>query len=169
MQFPNVKQSQTINPNGKNTYLKINPGTAIKGIFRGVPYIFYSKWDGQKSIPSQKGQEGAKFRFKINFVMSENGLWSAKIWEQGYSVYDQLKSLNQEYPLEKTIVTIKRQGEGLKTSYLILPAKEGAISPDVASLLEKVKLHDFSKPKEDETDSSPTMPSFDEFDERSFP
>lgn len=145
-----------VGPSSDNAadFLKIKGGQTVRGIFRGEPKTFSTHWTGQFSelctgngscAHCSKGEK-PKFRFRLNFLMpSADGTISAKIWEQGRGVYNQLRDLNVEYPLESTIVTIKRTGEGVNdTSYTIIPAKDGAVSPALEAKLAAVALIDLS-------------------------
>lgn len=146
MDFPHNPETGT-NGDSSPLFMKLKDKDTIKGVFRGEPFVFYSKWENGKSIISKEGEPKARFRFRINFVYKENGILVSKIWEQGGVVYNQLKDLNGEYELSKTLVSIKRNGSDMSTTYSILPSKNGTITETEEKALINVKLHEL-KPKE---------------------
>ena len=115
-------------------FLKLKDGESVAGVFRGEPYIFYNKWVNGKTQLVEEGCPDGKMRFRLNFVVNEPTGLVVKIFENGRTVYDQLKEINDEYDLEKTIIKISRKGEKLETTYTILPL----INKNVDSVLEKI-------------------------------
>lgn len=133
-------------PKEKSVFLKLKDGESAVGVFRGELHEFYSRKDGQKNVPCNPDDLGAKFRFKINFVINDNGQYVAKIWEQGAKMHETLEQFNNDYPLENTIVKISRKGDKLETTYTILPNPKGhLVSPIMEDALSKVQLHDLRK------------------------
>ena len=127
--------------------LKVEPGGSVTGIFRGEPVAFFSRWINNKSYPCGEFDDGAKFRFKVNFITKVDDVYKALVWEQGTRSYNMLKDLNEDYPLETTIVKLKREGSGKNTSYSILPIPKGyEVSEDLEVKLSKVLLNDLSVP-----------------------
>lgn len=131
-------------------FLKLKSGESVRGIFRGDPFEFRQHWVGQKSfVCNGEGCEYCKkgikavFRFRINFIVNENGAYTAKVFEQGWMVYDQLRSIHGDYNLEKTIIKITRQGSGTDTTYTILPLPppNGVVTDTLETQLSKVTLH----------------------------
>jgi hypothetical protein len=101
-------------------FLKLKDGEKILGVFKGDIHEFYQVWEGKKIVPA--GTKGASFRFRINFITKEGASYVAKVMEQGATIYDMLKDLNESYPLEETVVEIKRSGATKDdTRYSILP------------------------------------------------
>lgn len=124
-------------------FLKLKEGESILGVFRGEPHVVYKKWENNKSVPAEYGDQGAKFGFRVNFITKIKDQYQPVIWEQGAIVYTQLKEFNKDYPLESTIVKITRQGTGLDTTYSILPNPKGHIvTPELEAALSGVKLAD---------------------------
>lgn len=104
----------------KLPFLKIKDGEKVFGVFRGNIHEFYQIWEGKKIVPP--GTKGASFRFRVNFITKEGASYVAKVMEQGAVIYDMLKDLNESYPLEETVVEIKRTGATKDdTRYSILP------------------------------------------------
>lgn len=149
-----------ISDGGSKTFLKLKNGDSVKGVFRGDVYEFFCKWDGQKSVACAETDEKARFRFRINFVMKENGAFTSKIWEQGAVVYNQLKDLHSEYDLTKTLVTIKRSGSDLTTTYSILPVKDGHVTPELERNLSDIRLQELGQ--KGNTHETQTFENFDE-------
>lgn len=142
-----------VGSSGSTTFLKLKDKDVVQGIFRGDVHEFYSKWENGKSTVCSP--EEGRFRFRINFITKENGTLTAKIWEGGAVVYNQLKDLNDLYPLETTMVTIKRNGADMGTTYTILPQKE-TVGPVLENTLKSVTLHDLTPKEKGNFDNDPT-------------
>lgn len=158
MQFPDVKQ-----PNGMSNFLKFKPGDFVTGVFRGSLFVFYQHWakgDERSTVCSGEGCElcakkkSPSMKFRLNFVTKdESGQFVAKIFEQGFSVFNQLKTLNTDYPLEKSIVKITRMGSGTDTRYTIMPMPKHEVTPALEAQLAQVKLNDCEKFGDDDNAS----------------
>ncbi len=136
---------------GDNKFLKIESGESVQGILRGDVRHFYIKW-GEDEISQEcsEGEEGAKFRFRVNFVSREkDGSLRAYVLEQGPGVYKQLKELNEDYNLEETIIKIKKEGSGRKTKYSLVPLPK-KLGPEVLEELNEVHLHPLKSETEDD-------------------
>lgn len=145
---------------GSGDFLRIDPGQKVTGVFRGNPREFYAKFEGGKSIECKSVELGAKFRFRINFIQkSPEGEYNAKIWEQGATVYNNLKELNTEVDLENSVVSIKRVGEGLNTSYMIIPM--GELNEEKKQLIGLVNLKHLVPQAEPDLSQAP-MPDAEE-------
>jgi hypothetical protein len=116
----------------------------VKGVFLGEPEAFYVVWDGQKSTTVSKGTPAAKFRFKINMAIQENGVMAVKIFEQGAKFYNQLKALHEEFNLETTFIKITRVGTGTDTVYTAMPTKD-QVNAQLHAELAKLELHDLKE------------------------
>jgi hypothetical protein len=123
---------------GSGKFLKIKDGESVTGLFRGNVYEFHSKWDNGKNILTSP--EEGRPRFRLNFIVKEDGALKAKIWEFPLAVYNQLFSINEEYPLETTKIKITRQGTGTDTSYMIIPLLKEPVGPQAAEEIEGVPL-----------------------------
>lgn len=147
---------------GPSNYLKLKDGESKIGVFRGEPYEFRIKWENNKSVVVEETDPNNFNRFKLNFITQENGVFVAKVWEFGLTVYDQLSEINTEYPLERTKVKVSRKGTGTDTTYNILPMLKEPIPPTTLAQIESVQLNMLdkahSKPKTEET----PWPSSDE-------
>lgn len=150
---------QTNNSGGK--FVKLKDGESILGVLRGNPKVFYVQWEGGKSTECSKGAKDAKFRFRLNIIVNEDKQWVAKILEQGATMYSDLKALNEDYPLEETLVKITRFGQGTDTKYTVLPVPPKQ-QPNESELkmISNIELNSLeSKPKTDHSNSP--EPNFD--------
>lgn len=121
-------------PKSNTKFLKLEDGGFAKGVFVGDPVDFKKAF---------KPDEEPKFRFMINFVVLENGVYTAKIFEQGISVYKSIRKFSEiGYDLSKTMMVISRSGTGTNTEYTIMPAPDGALSPEEAAQVQAVKLNE---------------------------
>lgn len=138
---------------GSEHFLKLKAGEVIRGVFRGDPHEFRLHWENNKSslctddtCERCKSGNKSKFRFRLNFLVKENDHYVAKIWEQGWTVYTQLRDLHaSDYDLEKTVVKITRTGSGLNDtiySVLPLPPPNGLVTKELNDKLSQIKLHD---------------------------
>jgi hypothetical protein len=134
--------------NGSKNILKIKSGESATGVFRGNPKDFRQHWKDNKSTVCTgrdtcdlcKAGEKSAFRFRINFVTRENGALLAKVFEQGKSLYEQLKLLNKEIDLEKTSIKITRQGTGTQTTYMLIPGAQ--ITEEQDKQISELKLNE---------------------------
>ena len=104
-------------------------------------------WLGEKSIiVSDITAQGAKYRFRQNFVVHENGDLIPKIWEGSQTVYETIQNLEaQGYDLDETLVTLSRKGVGTNTKYFILPKPK--TPANLISALKKLELIKLEQPK----------------------
>lgn len=165
MQFKSNPESK----GGGSLFLKLSDGDAVQGVFRGDPHEYYQHWVGGKSVVCNhpcahcKAGDEAKFRFRINFVLKENGAFTAKIFETGAKLYRDLKELHEaDYNLEETLVRLKRKGTKLDTEYSVIPSpkKIDAAALKALSAVELKKL----TPQDKEED----VQSFEEFEPTPF-
>lgn len=140
-------------------YLRLKDKESAKGLFVGEPYHFRVHWVTNKTVlcsednqcaNCNKGIKGS-FRFRISFIVKEGANYVAKIFEQGWTVYEALQHLNGDYDLEKHLVKISRSGSGPSdTSYAIIPLPDGKVTPPLAAKLALIKLHDLKHKLEPE-------------------
>lgn len=130
---------------GPSNYLKIKDGDSISGVFRGEIYEFCVRWVNGKSEVVPPDTLGAKSRFKLNFIISENGKMVAKVWEFSHVVYSLLAEVNEEYPLETTKVKVLRKGSGMETEYYILPLLKEPLSASAIKSLAAIELNILDK------------------------
>lgn len=144
MQFREFSNGKS-DDGGPSPFLKMKDGDVVRGVVAGDIHETYQKWVGGKAAECAPDEPGASIRFKVNLITDENGGLVAKIWGFGILVYNQLKDINDEYPLETTKIKVSRQGSTKdNTSYTILPlvsAKDKLTDKQ----LEKIKSIDLHK------------------------
>lgn len=149
-------------------FLKLKDGESVSGVFRGEPHEFYSRYNPNNNTSSlvEENDHGARFRFRLNFVTrdKETKDFKALIWEQGPTVYNLLKELNEEYgDLSTKVLKIKRKGEKLETEYVIIPDGKANFNDVVRKAVEQVPLHDLTLGLKEE-EGQPPKASGDEDD-----
>jgi len=140
-----------------NLFVKLGDGESIKGVLRGDLWDFHSHWVGNKSelCPGQSNCQHcaddikARFRFRVNLVVNENGAFTAKLFEGGWTIYKALELLQETgYDLETTTVQISRKGEKLETEWTVMPVPNGVLAGEVLSAVSAVKLLDLDWKKD---------------------
>lgn len=119
---------------GSESFLKLKDKESVYGVFRGDLYEFFSLWEAGKSKVVPEGTAGAGFRFRVNFVTKVGNQYLAKIFENGATVYQDLKALHDEYGLEEIVIKMTRNGVGLETSYSLMPILKTPVGDDVRNL-----------------------------------
>lgn len=128
---------------GGGNFLRIEPNTAVTGVFVGEIATFYCKWEDRRRVVCSP-EQGGKFRFAANFIVKENGVFVAKILEGGAQIYKQVQEFeNNGYSVDDTIFTIKRQGSGMETEYFVTPQRE-RISPEMQKQLKAVEIYEIN-------------------------
>lgn len=119
MNLPDVNAPES----GSKNFLKIKDGESVRGVLIGEMHTFYTKWVNGKSVPSDNKDPDGKVRFRNNIALldSQTNELVVKIWEFPWGVFQALREINSEYPLEKYKMKITRSGIGLDTTYSILP------------------------------------------------
>lgn len=160
---------------GGKAFIKLKDKESIQGVFRGDPHEFKNHWKENRTMLCQgtgcpicaTDDKKPSFRFRLNLLVKEADKYVSKIFEQGWTVYLQLKDLHAIYPLDKTVVKITRSGSGVSdTHYSILPLPNGAITPQAEAILAKVPLqiltHDEPRPA-DSLQSQASVPASNDF------
>lgn len=129
------------NGNGGGLFLKFKDGESKNGVLRGEVYEYHQKWDGGKSHVVTAADPEGKSRFRLNFIVQEDGKLQAKIFEFGLTVYNQLADIAEEYDLDKIKVKITRRGTGTDTTWMVLPLLKEPLSPKVFKEIEAVNLN----------------------------
>lgn len=152
-------------------FVSMKDGDKVTGLFAGEPSIFKIHWVGNKSLvcvgkelcePCQSGDK-AKFRFKLNMIVKEDGVAMAKIFEGAYGMFLDLKNLHEsDYNLEDTVVTVYRKGQKTDTRYTVLPVPpKGQPTPAELELMKKVPLNSLVDKDRGIADSFDDAPSGD--------
>jgi hypothetical protein len=132
-----------------NQFIRIKDGEKVVGVFRGDIFTFKDHWVGNRSslctekpdCPLCNEGNKPKFRFHVNFLTAHDGKWSAKIFAGGWKLYQTLKNLHEsDYNLEKTIVSITRQGSDTNTVYSVLPIKDYQVTDEREAILAEIPL-----------------------------
>jgi len=124
---------------GGGMFVKLKDGQFITGVLAGEVKFYEKIWKDRPDQPTQ--------RFKMNLLVKENGAISAKILDQGPSVWNQLVDMKEAgYNLLRTTIKISRKGSGkFDTEYTIMPIPNGVIDDISFSSLAAVKLNDLEK------------------------
>lgn len=158
MKFPEVGNKSNGGKSG--LFIKLKDGDKVRGVFRGDPHIYRQHWvDNRSTICSGKdvceickAGEKPQFRFRLNLIVNEDGIYLAKIFDGNYPTYIDLKALHDsDYDLEQTLVTISRSGEKQQTKYVIMPVKDnGGLNKEKFTKINKIPLNDLSGKGEQE-------------------
>lgn len=145
-----------------NLFLKLGDGDSIKGIFKGDIYTFYAKWVTGKLVVSTGNDPDAHARHKLNFITSDEGKYVAKIFEFSDPVYEQLMTLNEEYPLEQTLLTITRKGSKQDTRYSFIPARQQLTELQMDKL-QGIELNVLDRDRPAKMPQAKLPPGYDDF------
>lgn len=134
-------------------FIKLGDQDTVVGVCAGEIHEYKQHWSGSAPELCPEDQtcrlchEGGKsaFRFRVNFIIKEGEGLVAKILEQGWTLYCDLRELNKEYELDKHFIKITRKGKGKNdTSYSVVPVKNGALPIEKLELVSKIQLHDLT-------------------------
>lgn len=158
MKFSAIKEG-----GGANLYVKLEKdGDSIVGVFAGEPIDYKDHYQlgpctGPGCAFCKTDPKEPQFRFKINFIVVENGMLVPKIFQQGWTTYKKMASLAEEYDLTCYWIKIKRNGTGKDTKYDLIPVAKGEITGDKLRQVQAVKLHDLkvSKARKPQDDGPP--------------
>lgn len=138
---------------GSKNLIKLKAGESVRGVFRGEPHIFRQHWVNNRSVlcsgadtcPECKLGQKSSFRFRLNFITKENEVLVAKVFEQGWTVCEALRALNEgDYPLEKFFMKVTRHGQATNTTYSIIPVAGGEVTAEQEEKISKVHLNDLN-------------------------
>lgn len=154
---------------GKN-YLKLKAGESVRGVFRGDPVDYRMHWVGGRGVdcppkdcPHCATGDKSGFRFRVNFVLNENGAYTAKVFENGWGVYEAMRALHEgDYNLEHHLVKLTRHGSGKETSYSIIPVPNGTLAASQEALVSAVALHPLTTTEESDSKEDTAPPHGDE-------
>lgn len=138
-------------------FIRLKDGESVEGVFMGDPIDFKNHFKmGNCTGPGCKicatpGAPKAGFKFRINFIVKENGALLAKIFEQGWTVYESLAALNDEYEksgadISRQKFRITRKGTGPEgTAYHVVAIPNGLLNDEIAGIIKKVQLKDLNE------------------------
>jgi hypothetical protein len=121
------------------SFLKIEEGKSVNGVFRGELKKFWQSWPlgGTKQVFDEP-TPGSSIRFRANVVVNEGGKFIAKVWEFGAPVNNMLFEYSQEMEITKVKCKITRTGSGKKTQYIVIPL--GPLDAKALKAIEAVEL-----------------------------
>lgn len=148
-----MKDYSTKLPGETNSKLFLNLADkeSVRGVFIGDMAEHHVRWINGKTIDTTEDDLEAKVRFKCNFVVSDGGELVVKIWDFSLTVYQMLRDINEEYPLETTKLKITRNGVKTDTTYTIMPlvGPKDVLTAQQISVIGKMQLHSLGgKPNE---------------------
>lgn len=157
MKFRKIEEKDT------STFIKLKDKESVVGVLAGDIFEYFSLWENKKPRLVPEGTPGAKFRFRINLVVKDGTNFIPKVFEGGVAVYRHLEELSGEYSLEQTYLKITRNGEGLDTTYSIIPSRMQVSAADLIHI-KKLKLNDVSDFEKKDHNSPPPLEeaNFDE-------
>ena len=146
MNFPEMKKRETTG--GK--FLKlVSKAPPVKGVIQGDPYLFESHYLGQGQRSQECTGEGClncgkvgrpSEKFRVNFLMTENGVYVSKIFEGNYKSYNDLRAmLDAGLDLSATVLQLSKSGEGKQTVVSIIPL--GQLNEKQLEQIRQVSLH----------------------------
>lgn len=126
-----------------NMFLTLKKDDVITGAFVGDPYKYYQNFELKKE--SETPFHGGKTRYKTNFVVNQNGVFTAKIFRFGPEAAASISELIFEYGIE-SLFKIKAKEEfskGLNKTY-IKPIffYMGPLTEEQKTNLKNIKLHE---------------------------
>lgn len=152
---------------GGGSFVRIKDGENVVGIFQGDPVEYRQHFSQaerksyvcpESECPRCAAGEKSSFRFRLNFLVAEGNSFTPKILEQGWTVYEALRELNKEYPLEKTLIKFSRKGTDMNdTQYFILPSSQG-LNEEKLAAIKRIELLDLTpggKKHADDFDKAP--------------
>lgn len=147
--------------NGPSNFIKLKDGEDARGICRGEIRETWVLWENKVKTEVPEGTPGAKFNFKLNFIVKEGTVYVAKVLEQGVQVYKQLAALSKEWELGETVVVIRRDGTGLDTEYTVMPAPpKQQVSKEALEHIATIELNDLGGEKPEPAPTKPAVKNF---------
>lgn len=123
-------------------YIKIKDGHSLTFTPRGEIHEFYSVFGTPGEV--LRGTPGAKLRYKMNVVMSDDGgkTFRVKIYEFGKSIYTQLYEISQVCDVTHTKLRLSRRGSTKEdTEYTLLPMIKEPLTTAMLQAIERVELN----------------------------
>jgi hypothetical protein len=144
-----MKFRDDIDVGGPSNYIKLKDGETVAGICRGEPLECYVLWENKVKTEVFPDTPGAKFNFKINFIIKEGTVYVPKILEGGAQIYKQLAALSKQWELEETVIFISRTGTGMDTEYTVMPAPpKQQVTKEALEHIATIELNELNGEKE---------------------
>lgn len=132
------------------SFLKIDDNSSVNGVVRGPVVEFYMHWPagGTKQV-YDKPTAGAKPRYKVNFIVFEEGAFIAKVFEFPPTISNMLADIDESYDLDKIKIKISKFKQGERVSYQVMPlaGDKDKLSAKHLKEIDAVELHDLSIPE----------------------
>ena len=132
---------------GGNSFIKLKDGESVTGVLAGEKKEYhYLGGYGKPMEEVPPGTYGARFKFKMNFIVVENGKLVPKILDAGKQIYNALKELAgnggpESYDLSRYRIKISRSGSGqFDTEYTVMPLPNGALTDAQMKQIQAVEL-----------------------------
>ena len=126
---------------GGGKFLKLEVGQSVSGVFRGEIKSYWQNWPkGGTKETSDVAKPGFQERFKVNFVVYEEGAFVAKIFDLNLFTYNQIATINESMDIETIKCTISRQATGKGSTYFIMPNLKEPLKPVALEAIGKVPL-----------------------------
>lgn len=127
---------------GGGKFLKIEVGQSVSGVFRGETVSYWQKWPkgGTKEL-SDIPKPGFQERFKVNFIVYEEGAFVAKIFDCSLATYNQIATINESMDVETIKCTVSRQATGKGSSYFVMPNLKEPLKPAQLKAVSEVELN----------------------------
>jgi hypothetical protein len=153
MKFPQVE------PKSK-TYLKLTDGSSVIGVFRGEIDIIYQVYENGRYKTVSSTDANGIFRFNVNFIVKENGMLVAKIFQGNYHDFKTLEEINSQMSLDTTYIKLTQTGERQSKRISFTPQvkskpDEAKLSLVTLNILGKPNYDDMAQANDDEDDEAP--------------
>lgn len=136
---------------GPSNIVKMKDGETVGGICRGEIVDGFVLWENRTKTEVPPNTPGAKFNFRVNFVVKEGTSYVAKVLEGGTQIYKQLAALSAQWELEETVIYITREGTGLDTEYTVMPAPpKQQVTKEALEFIKTLELNDLGGEPEQE-------------------
>jgi hypothetical protein len=168
------KMKKAKEESGSGLFVQLKDGEELVGVFVGEPRCYY--YDFQSKREEAEYFPGSQFKFKIPFVVKENGTFVAKIFNSGSDSRDQLVDLIEEHG-QDCLYKIKGKSEyakGLNRNYIKpIIFYKGPVDPEMLAQAHAVKLPPLESTGKAENEQAREQKEYEEkvvgFDERNPP
>lgn len=137
---------------GPSNFIKLKDGESVAGVCRGEIEDGFAVWENRVKTMVPEGTPGARFNFRVNFIVKEGTSYVAKVLEGGIQIYKQLAELDEKgWNLEETVVIVSRTGSGQNdTEYTVTAAPPGKqVTKEALEFIAAMELNDLGeKPQE---------------------
>jgi len=140
---------------GSSIFIALKDKENVEGVFRGKPHFYYAIYKQKEEYETKV--KDSSLKFKVNFLVKENGQFTTKILNQGKLLAELIRTYINEYG-EDTLFKIERQGSTKDdTHYFIYP--KGPLSPEDLMKVKACRLQEL-KPKSTGSTAEDDIPNF---------